>query len=159
MILMGQRPRGRRDFSCHLCAMRPWLRGISRRPYITPPSDPRKDHGCGWRRKSTRIAGSWAFPASARRHNALWTKPRLSRVGVTHRLPLRRGPGGTTCDLEHGCGAVGSRPTSGAGARRLHGLRGSGGRDLDVPGSWSVGCLSATLVTPGVPWYSLGLAK
>lgn len=42
---------------------------------------------------------------------------------------------GTTCDLEHGCGAVGSRPTSGAGARRLHGLRGAGGCDLDVPGS------------------------
>lgn len=43
--------------------------------------------------------------------------------------------GGTTCDLEHGWGAVGSRPTSWAGARRLHGLRGAGGRDLDVPGS------------------------
>ena len=74
-------------------------------------------------------------PASARRHNALWTKPRLCQVSVTHSLPLRRGPGGTTCDLEHDCGVVGSRPTSGAGARRLHGLRGAGRRDLGVPGS------------------------
>lgn len=46
----------------------------------------------------------------------MWTKPRLCQVGVTHSLLLRRGSGGTTCGLEHGWGAVGSRPTSGAGA-------------------------------------------
>lgn len=122
---------------------------------LTPPSDPRKDHGCDWRRKSTRIAGSRVPPLP--RGGTAPYGPSLASAGWARPTAYRSAgePAAPCAAWSMARGAVGSRPTSGAGARALNGLGVGVGRDLNVPRSWCVSCLSATPVTPGLACYSL----